>query len=271
MKFRNVLFILIILGGIYVFVQKPMLDRNWDERFAQLPQIEQDGGEITIKNVRDFEYDAEGNVIRNTYREKKYQKDRLVAVDVVWTPPEQRTGEPNLFLTFRFTDGQTLSLLSVARLEDSETYSPLMGLFRQYELAYIFAEETDAIGKYSHSLNQPIYIFPVENVEPADVRELFFSVLEQIEESTKEPQFYNSLFGNLTKIVVDQIREITGEYIPMSVTFYLSRQVEDVAFELRLVDLDMAPSLVEKKYRVKANDFDLADPRFSKKLRGLDR
>jgi len=120
-------------------------------------------------------------------------------------------------------------------------------------------------------LNQPIYIFPVENVEPADVRELFFSVLEQIEESTKEPQFYNSLFGNLTKIVVDQIREITGEYIPMSVTFYLSRQVEDVAFELRLVDLDMAPSLVEKKYRVKANDFDLADPRFSKKLRGLDR
>ena len=52
--------IAIVVGSVWLAMKSPMHDRLWKTEYAQLPRVELDGDVATVRNVRNFSYDADG-------------------------------------------------------------------------------------------------------------------------------------------------------------------------------------------------------------------
>ena len=64
--------------------------------------------------------------------------------------------------TFEFSDGRFLGVSVEIRKEQGESYSPLRGLFRQYELMYVIADERDVLQlRTNYRKDSDLYLYEV--------------------------------------------------------------------------------------------------------------
>jgi hypothetical protein len=191
---------LALVGARWAAIQ-PSNERDWSPEVAVLPRATTHGDLVTIHGIRDFEYRSETDFTPR-YHERTFDLRRLDRVDLVaayWMGP----AIAHLFLTFGFGD-EHLAISIEARKERDEGYSSLAGFFRQYELAYVVADERDVIRlrtSYRKDPPEEVYLFrlaaPVENA-----RRVFLDYLREINELRGRPRFYNTLTANCTNVIL---------------------------------------------------------------------
>lgn len=266
--------VLLAVAGILVvayvalrLTTRPTHARAWRPEQAVLPQVTIDDGLVHVRNVRDFTFRSATDFTA-AYREHTYELAKLQRVWFVLSPFDREwRGPAHSFLTFGFSDGQYVSVSVEARREANETYSPLKGAMRQYELMYVIGEERDVIGVRAVTNDDPVYLYPAR-ATPAQARALFVAMMRRAQAIERQPVFYNTFTNNCTTNILDPVNELLDKDIPVSVGTVLPGYSDKLAFQRGLIDTDLP--LDEARARFQVNDrakAAIGDPDFSVRIR----
>ena len=111
---------------------RPKSDRDWKTGMDVLPHVELVGDVLRIRQFRNFRYTASGDPLPQ-YEERTFDLTKLSSLDYFlahWSGPVIA----HTLVSFGFDDGQFLVVSVEARLQRWQSYSPLRGIFRSYEL-----------------------------------------------------------------------------------------------------------------------------------------
>jgi hypothetical protein len=171
-------------------------DRAWMPYLADTAHVEQMGDEVIVSPVLDWRYDAAGPTTQSQ-RDAQFDVDALSDVWFVLEPQPGNALAAHTFLMFEFEGGLLEGLTIEARLEEDEEYSALRGLFRAYELAYVWGSARDLLTRRAVYLDHEVYIYPL-TLTPDEKRWLLTSLLARTADLEERPRFYNTIFSNCT-------------------------------------------------------------------------
>jgi len=245
----------------------PSADREWVPQQAVMAHADIRGDSVYVSHLRNFSYTAE-EAFTPVYDDRRYDLKNLESVWFIVTPFSKRwRGPAHTFVSFGFADSQYVAISVEARREPGETYGPLTGLFRQFELIYVVGDERDLIGSRAVYGGYDVYVYPIR-ASRERIRELFLEMLARSNALATRPEFYNTLTNNCTSNVVDHVNHIVPRAVPHGIKTILPGYADEVAYSLGLIDNSV--SLDEARRRFRVNDQALrfaTAPDFSRRIR----
>ena len=201
---------------------KPSNDRSWVNDNRRNTTAEFNGDEVTIRNVRDFNW-------RSTRDFDERWNDMTVRLDQVtkiWFVLEYfdptRRQMAHTILSFEFEDGRRLACSIEVRREKGERYHPVKGLFRQYELIYVWATERDAIGVRTRCRRNSVnHLFEAVILGPGNERRMLESYLRRTNKLSEEPEWYNTVTNTCTTNIVRHVNEVYPGRVPKALAVLL--------------------------------------------------
>lgn len=195
----TVLSVLAILVAIFldsVLFQQPRTDRDWVENLSVMPKVDLRADDFALDPVMDWSYTADGPATKaSTTFTAKYADVRNA-----WFMVEPQPGQPyaaHTLILFEFTDDRIVGLTVEARLEKTETYSAVDGLFNRFELAYMWNTAKELLTRRATFLNKDIYVYPLALSQ--DQKQAFLQgLLKRTVAIETKPRFYNTLASNCT-------------------------------------------------------------------------
>jgi hypothetical protein len=218
----------IILVGWWVSLS-PSNDREWQPEVAVLPYATFEQDQVTIHNVRNFDYRTETDFTVR-YDDRTFDLRTLNAVDVIavyWMGPMIA----HVFLSFGFGE-EHLAISIEARKERTEGYSTLKGFFKQFELFYVVGDERDVIRVRTNYRKDPpedVYLFRV-NVPQENIRRLFLDYVRHMNQLREQPEFYNTLTTNCTTTILMHTH-VNPDHLPFSWKVLLSGYLPEYVYE----------------------------------------
>ena len=191
---------------------QPSNDRDWQPDVAVLPFATFDGDLVTIHNIRNFDYRSETEFTPHYY-DKTFDMRQLDSVDLIavyW----MGDAIAHIMVSFGFAEHDFVTVSIETRKERGESYDTIAGFFRQYELIYIVGDERDLIRLRTNYRKDPpedAYLYRT-NAPPENVRRLFLSYLQKINELKEHPGFYNTLTTNCTTNVLMHTKVNPGQH-----------------------------------------------------------
>jgi len=234
--------------GLIWSLQRPSNDRPWMADQARMPLASFDGDAVTIENLRHATYRSTEDYDVRWYR-RQYDLNAIERVDFVVEPFASWRGPAHTFLTFGFADGEYVAISVEIRKEQGESFSPLKGLFKQYEIMYVVGDERDLIGLRVNYRKNLVYVYPVKATK-AQVRKLFAAMLERANQLARQPEFYNTLTNTCTTNIVWHFEDLTGENLPIDLRVLLPGYSDALAFEFGLVDFQGSIEEARRRFRI---------------------
>ncbi len=244
----------------------PSNDRDWVPDQAVLPRAEFHGNQVTVHHIRNCEYRADDDYDVHHY-DKTFDLDRLTSVDFIVVPFNDIPGIAHTMLSFGFDDRDYLGLSIEIRRERGQSYNPIKGFFRQYELMYVLADERDLILRRTLHHLSDVYVYR-SSATPEQCRELLLDVLGRVNQLYDEPEFYNTLTNNCTTNIRNHINRLAPDRVPYDYRVLLPAHSDRLAFELGL--LESRGSFEETRAAAKVNYhtyLHASSPEFSRKIR----
>lgn len=245
-----VLVVLLLLAAwlLLVLLVRPSNDRDWSPDQARLASIEVQGAQVRISNVRNVHYRSTSDFdVR--WESRSYDLGQLDSVWFMLEPFADWRGPAHTLLSFGFTDGRFLAISVEIRKERGESFSPLKGLLRQYELIYVIGDERDLIGLRANHRNDDVYLYPIRATVDAR-RALLLSMFERANSLTEQPEFYNTLSNTCTSNIVDHIELIAPGRVPFSFKTLLPAYADDLAFDLGLIDTNLSREAFRAAHKI---------------------
>jgi hypothetical protein len=184
------------------FTLQPANDRDWQPDVAVLAYADIDGNKITVHNIRNCDYRTETDFDVRHY-DKIFALDQLRTVDlfmVYW-------GSPNMahtMVSFGFEGGDYVCFSIETRKEQGESYSAVKGLFRQFELIYLAADERDVVRlRTNYRQGEEAYLFRL-NGSPEKARAFFLDYLGRLNSLRQRPEWYSAVTHNCTTSIRTQ-------------------------------------------------------------------
>lgn len=214
---------------------EPSNSRDWKKEVAVLPYVTFYGDRFIVHGIRNFHYRTETD-FTPAYYDATLDLRELQSVDLIasyWAGPTIA----HIFLSFGFGPGQHLAISIERRDERDEGYSAIKGLFKQYELIYVVADERDVIRLRTNIRSDPpeqVYLYRLQgSIENA--RRLLLAYLREINDLREHPQFYNTLTTNCTGNIWLHARLNPG-HPPYSWKILLSGHVPEYLYEQGRLD-----------------------------------
>ena len=259
---------LVALVTLWWFSLQPRNDRDWQGDVAREPWAEVNGDLVTIHNVRNFDYrpDNRNGEKGPRWETRTVRLSQLTGIDaflnfwgVSWMA--------HPILSFQFKDAPPIAVSVETRKEKGEDYSALGGLYRQYELIYVVADERDVIRLRSNYRDgEEVYLYRT-TMPPAEVRERFLEYIRSMNELHAHPRWYNAITANCTTTIRSQ-RSIAARS-PWDLRILKNGHIDEMFYQRGLLSTGGLP-FVELKQRALinkiANEAD-QDPEFSRRIR----
>lgn len=233
---------------LLVLLLRPSNERDWSSDQERLATAAFSGEHVRIRNVRNAHYRSTTD-FEVRWEDRTYDLRRIESVWYVVEPFASWRGPAHTFLSFGFGDGEYVAISVEIRKERGESFSPLRGLLRQYELAYIVGDERDLIGLRANHRKDDVHLYPMR-ATPDQARALFVSMLERANALAANPEFYNTLTNTCTSNVVDHVNLIAPAPIPVTYKTVLPAYSDDLAFDLGLIDTDLPRERFRAAFRI---------------------
>ena len=178
------------------FTLQPSNGRDWQPDVAVLPYADISGNKITLHNIRNCDYRTETDFDVRHY-DKTFDLEKIRTADlsmVDWGSPSMA----HTMMSFGFEGGDYVCFSIETRKEKGEGYSALKGLFRQFELTYVVADERDVIRlRTNYRQGEETYLYRLQGL-PERARLLFLDCLRRVNSLHERPEWYNALTDNCT-------------------------------------------------------------------------
>tara|TARA_A100001037_G_scaffold125849_1_gene114060 strand:- start:825 stop:1673 length:849 start_codon:yes stop_codon:yes gene_type:complete len=201
---------------------RPSNDRSWVNDNERMATAEFNGDEVTVRNVRDFDWRS-----TRDYDERWVDmKIRLDQVARIWFVLEYfdptRRQMAHTIMSFEMEDGTRISCSIEVRREKGERYNPIKGMFRQYELIYVWATERDAIGVRTRCRKKSVtHLFEAVVLGPGNERRMLESYLRRTNKLSESPEWYNTITNTCTTNIVRHVNEVYPGRVPKAVAILL--------------------------------------------------
>lgn len=254
--------------GLLTLLLRPSNDRDWSPDQARLANATFAGDSVHIENVRNAVYRSVSDYdVR--WERRSYDLRQLESVWFVVEPFSELRGPAHTFLSFGFADGQYVAISVELRKEKGESFHPVQGLLRQYELTYVVGDERDLIGLRANHRRDSVYLYPVRTT-PEKKRELFVAMLERANRLVEHPEFYNTLWSSCTTNIVSHINDLVPGRVPFSYKVLLPAYSDELAYDLGLLDTSLPRDAFRSPHLINARAAAYADREdFSRGIRGL--
>ncbi|MEM7010878.1 MAG: DUF4105 domain-containing protein [Verrucomicrobiota bacterium] len=222
---------IVLVAGIagWWFLIPASHDRDWQEQVGRMPTVEIEGNRAIVRNLRDFEYRARDEFdVR--YYDKHIDLSRVRGVDFAVS----NWGADHIahtMLSFELDGLEWLTVSIETRLEKGESYDPLKGIFKQFELIYVMGSERDLIRLRTNYRDEKVFLYP-SNASPEQARALLTSILKEANQITEKPTFYHTLAKNCTSVLVSHINEVIDPDVPLDHKQLLTGYADELAYEL---------------------------------------
>ena len=231
------------------FTIKPSNEGTWQPDVAQLAWAEINGDEVTLHNVRNNDYRTETDYTAH-WETRTVHSSQITGVDLAinyWGSPW--IAHP--IASFQFADTPPICFSIETRKQLGQTYSTIGGLYRQFALIYIVADERDVIRvrtNYRHG--EEVYLYRTA-MTPSQARKRFHEYLRSLNKIRDRPRWYNAITTNCTTSIRDQ-RPI-AERIPWDWRLLLNGKGDELMFEHHSI-VTAGLSFPELKARSQVND-----------------
>lgn len=197
-KFIVALAIGLILG--WWLSLQPRQDRDWKPEVALTASATVEGEVVTIHNVRNFEYRTEQDFTPR-YETRRLNLQNLRGVDIFIT----YWGSPYMahpILSFDFGRDGHVCFSIETRPRRGQAYSALGGLYRQFELSYVVADERDVIRlRTNYRQGEEVYLYRLNSPH---ARASFLEYIRTVNELHAAPRWYNAITDNCTTAIRQQ-------------------------------------------------------------------
>jgi Domain of unknown function (DUF4105) len=114
-------------------------------------------------------------------------------------------------VSFWFEDGQHVAFSIEARYKEGQSYSAILGFFRQYELVFVVADERDVIRlRTNFRKDEDMFLYRT-TVGPEAARAIFLTYLRYLNHLKDHPEWYNAVTRNCTTTLDKPIsKEVTN-------------------------------------------------------------
>src|SRR5690606_10421955 len=86
---------------------------------------------------------------------------------------------------------------AAVRRAKAESYGPIKGQTRQFEITYVVADERDSIASQTNFKNRDVYLYR-STATPEQAQRLFMDVMTRVNGLAEKPEFYDTLTNNCT-------------------------------------------------------------------------
>jgi hypothetical protein len=181
---------------------KPSNDRHWQPDVAETGWAEINGDEVTLHNVRNCEYRTETDYTPR-WETRTVRLSQITGVDLAinyWGSPYMA----HPIASFQFADAAPVCFSIETRKEVGESYSAVGGLYRQFELIYVVADERDVIRvRTNFRKGEDVYLYRMTASAEA-ARGRFLEYLAALNEMHRRPRWYNAATTNCTTSIRTQ-------------------------------------------------------------------
>lgn len=181
---------------------KPLNQGNWQPDVAQQAWAEIRGDVVTLHNVRNCDYRTE-NDYTPRWETRRVRLSQITGADIAIT----YWGSPWIahpIISFQFADAAPICFSIETRKKVGQSYSAIGGLYRQYELIYIAADERDVLRlRTNFRKDEEVYLYR-STVSVAQARERFQEYLHSINDIRKQARWYNAITTNCTTSIRNQ-------------------------------------------------------------------
>ena len=245
---------------------RPSNDRNWTADMRVLPNVQLDGDQLTIRNIRNCQYVTENDYIVDHY-DRTIRVDEIRSVDFLVVPFKNTPAIAHTMLSFGLVDDSVLCVSAEIRKEIGEKYTTMAGMANQFELIYLVADEKDLIRLRTHHRDADVYVYPTTATAEQSQR-LFLDVAQRINKLQMKPEFYNTLTNNCTTSIQRHVNDLSENRIPFGWQVLLPGHSAKYAYDLGLLDNNLEFDELTRLALVN----DLSDkyydaPDFSKQIR----
>ena len=200
------------------FAMTPSNDRSWVNDNQRLASVEITGDKAHIKNVRDF-----------SWRTTKDYDERWIDMTIdlnsvrkIWFILEyfspERKEMAHTILSYEFDDGRRLACSIEVRRKEGSRFHPLKGMFRSYELIYVWGTESDIIGVRSRCRRKSkTHLFEGVVLGPGNERRMLESYLRRTNKLAKDPEWYNTITNTCTTNIVNHVNEVYPGRVPWAI------------------------------------------------------
>mgnify|MGYP001213832041 CR=1 FL=1 len=181
-----------------------------------------DGEEVIIRNVRDFQWRSSRDYDER-WIDMKFRLDRVAKIWFVleYFEPERRQ-MAHTIMSFEMEDGSRVACSIEVRREQGERYHPVKGMFRQYELIYVWATERDAIGVRTRCRKKSVtHLFEAVVLGPGNERRMMESYLRRTNKLSSDPEWYNTITNTCTTNIVRHVNEVYPGRVPRALAVLL--------------------------------------------------
>jgi hypothetical protein len=260
---RAALGVLAVLGLLLVWWSglAPSNDRDWAPDVARIPTASIHGNLVTVHNVRDFDYRSETDFTPH-WEDRTYDLSKLRGMDLFlsyWGSPVIA----HTILSWDFGGGQHLAISIETRKERNEQYSAIAGFFRQYELAYVAADERDLIRLRTNFRHEQVYLYHLRTPAPR-ARALLLDYLNSMNRLAAKPEWYNALTTNCTTTIRTHVLRIAVAF-PWSWKLLLNGYLDGWLYERGVLDQSLpfpqlrAASLIDARAQAADDARDFSD------------
>ena len=265
-KTLAVTIVLILVGwGVFTYSVLPSHDRQWELGQEKLPTFQVYGDVLKVENYRNFQWTGEFTA-EPSYETKQFDLTKLVDLDVFISHFDPFEGLAHIFLSFGFAGGERLVVSLESRREVDETFSPLLGMLRQYEIIYVVGSEQDMVGARTTYRGERVYRYPTV-ATPEQARALLLTLGEDINSVFAEPRFYNTLFNNCTNGVTRRVEEISTAQFPFTWKTLLPGYFDEVLYKMGIIRTSGSFAETKATRLINNKAVDPRSGRFSQELR----
>ena len=243
---------------------RPSNNRDWQPDLAVLAYADIEGNKITVHNIRNCDYRTETDFDVHHY-DKTFDLDRLRTADlfmVYWGSPLIA----HTMVSFGFDGDEYLCFSIETRKGKGMSYSAVRGLFRQFELMYIAADERDVVRlRTNYRQGEEVYLYRLNGSTP-QVREFLLQYLHRLNSLRNQPEWYSALTQNCTTSI--RAQRAVSERMPWDWRMLANGRGDELLYERGVIDTNLP--LAELKERVHVNARAKAadqDPDFSRLIR----
>lgn len=264
--------ITIIVILLALFSTSPSNELNFATSYKILPTSSLNGSTLTIENLRDFTYTNDGAIKEVRYTDKDFSIKQLKQT---WLGIShfQTGGLAHVFLSFEFapeTPDEQADFLVVsieARLTETHNhYSPIQGLFRQYNKTVVLATEQDVIGLRSHIRKERVLLYPLR-INNIQQHALLLNFLRMSNDLIHYPDFYNTLTDNCLTGLMAQSYYFQTRSNRFDYRILLPGYSDGLAHEHGMINLQGDLNSIRQQAIVAPNNFNIQAVNFSQLLR----
>ncbi len=204
--------LLVLLVWLVVVGRRvPRTDRLWADDVAQLAEVAIDGDTLRVKNLRsgglrgaDFVWEDETYDLRE--------------IESMWFGVDEFIGQPAFahgMLHWVWRDGRSVTVSVEARKEQGEEYSAWQGLWRNYELTYVWADTADMLDLRVNDRAAQLRLHPLRlnSLTPRAVLEGFAAQTNTVH---TEGAWYHSVLHNCTNELAHVVNDLAAGTIPLT-------------------------------------------------------